>query len=527
MRTLHKSLAYLGVLVCAAMGQFAACASYSSDCSENGICLRNGDEYRGGGQVSPECKALPSEDSSVIKDECGIFVSSSAADGGDGTKAKPFKSLQAGLDAAKSAKFRVYACAETYAEEAKADSVSLFGGFDCANGWAYVVDSAKRAIIAPKDGVPLRVSGGGDLLVQDIVARAPDYSGLPPDAMQPAKSSIAVFANEATVDFSRCNMEGNNAQGGAEGETPLDDPDTLNGSSGNPGKGICEAGADNPGGAAMTKMCPDGSTSVGGEGGDGGTVQTSPSFMAFAGGDGADGAPAGSAGQKGVGEFESGAWSCANDGNGTPGQSGDKGGPGAGATAGKIDATGYVPTSGMAGEYGKPGQGGGGGGGARGAQGVCGGTTRAGASGGSGGTGGCGGRGGGGGFGGGASIALLSYNASVVLSDCVLKSAAGGSGGTGGDGQTGGGGGTGASGGLKSGSSNSACAGGAGGEGGNGGPGGGGAGGPSVGIAHVGKAPEKRGSTMITPGTPGNGGLGGGIMSNAGANGTTGELVAF
>lgn len=93
MRTLHKSLAYLGILVCAATGQVVACASYSSECSANATCLPNGEDYRAGYEVLPECKPRPSDDASVIKDECGIFVSASAVVGGDGTMAKPFNTL--------------------------------------------------------------------------------------------------------------------------------------------------------------------------------------------------------------------------------------------------------------------------------------------------------------------------------------------------------------------------------------------------------------------------------------------------
>ncbi|MDI3285361.1 hypothetical protein [Polyangium sp. 15x6] len=529
MRTLHKSLAYLGILVCAAIGQLAACASYSSDCSENGICLPNGNKYLGGGEVSPECKALPSEDSSVIKDECGIFVSSSAADGGDGTKAKPFKSLQAGLDAAAKSKFRVYACAETYTEEAKASIVSVFGGFDCANGWTYVVDPAKRATIAPTDGIPLRVTGGASLQVQDVIAQAPSYDQ-PAATGEEAKSSIAAIVDGSTVEFARCDILGGRAQDGAPPSPPPDSTD-LKGLAGNPGKDACMAGAANAGGAEQTKTCDEDGvmvTSVGGKGGNGGSVELSP-FKALAGAPGASGSPDLGAGQGGQGEPESGVgWSCSDGGNGKDGLAGSDGtGPAEVAISNPVNASGYAPADGKPGNWGSRGQGGGGGGGARGGQNICG-AERPGASGGSGGTGGCGGKGGEGGKGGGASVALISADATVALTDCKLEAGQGGNGGPGGQSQSGGNGGFGGKGGEGANGSKNACSGGIGGNGGRGGPGGGGAGGPSIAIAHSGKAPEKRDGTTVLPGTPGEGGLdgSGGIMS-AGAEGTTGDIVSF
>ena len=529
MRTRHTTIASLGIVIAAGFWQMAGCSADAEDCSRTNVCSEKGERFIPG--PPPGCADSPSSNPDVIKDECGIFVSASAAAGGDGTMAKPFTSLQAALDKAKSAKFRVYACAETYAEEAKADSVSLFGGFDCTNGWSYVTDPTIRATITPTDGVALRMTGSGSLLVQDVVALGPMYSqsALPGE---PGKSSIGVVVEKATVEFTRCDLEGRDAQSGGVGESPSDDTQ-LNGVSGNNGKTICEAGVNNPGGAVATKMCPDGSDSIGGKGGDGGLVELTP-FKALAAGDGDDGTPAGMFGQKGLGEPEmTGSWSCQAVGDGKSGANGTKGAPGNGAAdAGKVAATGYEGASGTAGSYGKPGQGGGGGGAAKGANNFsCNGNSapRVGASGGSGGSGGCGGRGGGGGSSGGASIALISVDASVVLADCILRSAVGGAGGRGGNGQAGGAPGGGAAGGAKVGSSTPACKGGDGGYGGDGGPGGGGAGGPSLGVAHVGKAPDKRGDTKITPGTPGEGGPGGdnNVDGNTGANGAAGEIVPF
>jgi hypothetical protein len=522
MRTLHKTLASLGILAMAAMGQITGCSNDADDCALNGTCNADGTPY--GNKPPPGCEKSPKDDPSVIKDECGIFVSASVAVTGNGTKDKPFKTLKEGIDAAGKKAFRVYACAETYAEEASLKGVSLFGGFDCAAGWAY---SDKKATIAPMDGVPVRVSGGGDLKVEDVVAQAPDYSAVMPDAMAPAKSSIATIVDGANVAFARCNLMASAGQNGADGESPAADA-ALNGAAGNPGINACDGDVFNgkaPGGAEATKTCGDSSTTTGGKGGDGGVLQMPATVLA--GGDGADGQPALAGGKKGLGEPVSGSWSCVT-GAGQVGDNGTDGDPGPGATGtGTIGASGYVPPmAASSGKFGTPGQGGGGGGGAKGGTGICspGGKPGTGASGGSGGSGGCGGKGGGGGAGGGASIALVSLKAAVVLVDCTLNASTGGNGGSGGKGQAGGNGGDPGKNGSGAGGSKNACSGGPGGQGGNGGPGGGGAGGPSIGVAHVGNAPEQR-NTMVTPGTGGKGGAGGnGDAAGQGAD-AMGEAV--
>jgi hypothetical protein len=339
--------------------------------------------------------------------------------GGDGTREKPFSTLTEAVTAAQEKKnYRVYACAETYAEAANVDSVSLFGGFDCGAGWSYVGGQDKRATIAPADGVPLRVSGGGALMVEDVVAQAPDYAAVQPEPSTPGKSSIAAIIEGVNVAFSRCFFDARNGQNGAAGGSLGVEP-SLGGAKGLAGIDACKGNliSGAPGGAAVPKAC-DAETTVGGKGGDGGVIQAGTPPTVLDGGDGADGEPAASGGQKGLGEHAAGG-SCTL---GQDGQDGDAGGPGKGATtSGQIDMGSYQPASGEAGTRGKPGQGGGGGGGARGGTSICAGLAGTGASGGSGGSGGCGGKGGSGGFGGGASIALISFNATVTLADCALN----------------------------------------------------------------------------------------------------------
>ena len=89
---------------------------------------------------------LPSEDPCVVVESLGIFVSSSSGTAkGDGSRGKPFASLTSGIAAAKASGKRVYACAETYVETVTFENgVSVFGSFDCANGW---ISGAQRATV--------------------------------------------------------------------------------------------------------------------------------------------------------------------------------------------------------------------------------------------------------------------------------------------------------------------------------------------------------------------------------------------
>src|SRR5262249_41785239 len=78
-----------------------ACSSSADDCQQNGECITTGSaatssssssSSSGTGGGIPGCDALPSADASVIRDECGVFVSSSQGDDANpGTKDKPLK----------------------------------------------------------------------------------------------------------------------------------------------------------------------------------------------------------------------------------------------------------------------------------------------------------------------------------------------------------------------------------------------------------------------------------------------------
>lgn len=467
----------------------------------------------------PECElcgdpgddiCIPAEGVGPPPDACGTFVSSSADEGGDGSKSRPLRSLAAALAAAP-AGANVYACGERFEEAVVVPSgVRLYGGLDCGNGFWYAEDL--RAEIAPTTG-PIAMfleHGPHETRVVDVrVLAAP--------ALRGGGSSIAALVDRAAVVLVRTTLRARDAEAGDDGE-PFDEP-APSGVDGSPGNEACTA-VEVAGGKAVGTLCEAGST-TGGRGGDG---------LPDAGTDGADGAP-GALPNHGAGQPP-------NDPNtrcsaGSIGASGMDGAPGLGGGyggRGTIGPFGFVGENGTDGSPGAVAQGGGGGGGSRGGAGVweCAGPIPGGASGGGGGSGGCGGRGGRGGTGGGASIALISLWPSQISFEAVtLIAGRGGDGGAGGPGQMGGAGGAGGKGGSAPVGTTllSACSGGPGGFGGMGGTGGGGAGGPSIGVAFTGAQPVTAGAD-ISVGAPGLGGIGDG-PSGTGSIGVAAGTLAM
>ncbi|MCC6555839.1 MAG: PGRS family protein [Polyangiaceae bacterium] len=474
----------------------------------------------GGGGGGTPVGCVPSENATAVGSECGVFVAMNGNDGAAGTKAEPVATLGEAIARAAERGTRVYACAETFEESVEVPGgVTLFGGLDCANGWAWVGETTKTTVRGPADAIAMKLLGGeGVTRIEDVAVRAAD-------ATVAGGSSIAVLVDGATAELARCELTAGDGSAGAEGgDAPSMAPDQA--PAGSNGTDACSDldGTPGPdatlqGGAQVLNTCG-AEQSIGGTGGDGNVPN----------GGGGQPGETGSFGAAGTGEPAAEAWSCSGpepNGTGDGGSDGTPGDPGAAASGlGTLTSNGHTGVSGGAGTPGKAGQGGGGGGGAKGGNAICpGGGAGAGASGGSGGAGGCGGAPGAGGGPGGASIALASVQAAVTLADCTLIAGNGGNGGRGGDLQPGALGGLGGTGGAGVGGSKAACAGGQGGQGGNGGPGGGGLGGHSLAVAFTGTAPAKAGATVLTAGTFGTGGPGGSgnVAANAGADGTAAE----
>ncbi len=505
-QAIHASILSLGG---AMAGAAATGCSYS--CADNYFCPVETDGASGaaGGDRCPDDPA-----DGPVSPECGIWVSALLGDDSNpGTPALPVKTLGKAAELAEDGQQqtgqagRVYACggesaSEVYVEALELRSgVSLFGGFECAEGWRYV-GNAKPAVIAPQvpGAVALTLLEGqtenAESFLIDIRAKAED-------AVAPGGSSIAVFALDgARASFRRAHFIAGNGADGADGA-----PGNHNGAAaekGLPGNDGANACTMNPGsgGASFTVMCEAGLHTGSGAGGDGGEG------VAGSGGEGitppADN-PLGY-GAGGIAEDPVSGTAC------TPGFGGAAGAPGApGAAAlgpGRLTPQGFIGAAGADGMTGKPGQGGGGGGGSIGYA-FCGGMSHGGAGGGSGGLGGCGGKGGKGGQAGGSSIGIAVRHATVTFSDTSATSGKGGNGGNGGAPQQGGQGGLPGLGGVGFGGViKGGCGGGVGGQGGNGGSGAGGRGGHSLGLGSLWAADITGNVTGSPGGVAGLGGIG-------------------
>lgn len=423
----------------------------------------------------------PKDSSPCVVDGFGAFVDATAgSDANNGTKAHPMKTIQAAL--AKGLP-RVYVCAGTYAEHVKVtNGVGVYGGFSCAD-WSYAV--ANVVSIAPADaGYAVEIADVADVVVLE------DVSILAQAGTAALPNSVAIFAHGSKLTMKRATAIASDGYVGTSSTVGSNydqatAPDGLVGA----GAGVVAIAGPAP---ACDAVCKNGAHSTGGRGfGAGGGFGSGTPAMA--GGPAIPGVPGGAAGVPA---------SCSGLGAGQDGASGPNGTDAPAPTSiGVLSAAGWAPASGAAGaSFGSPAQGGGGGGGSNAANGAGGG--------GSGACGGCGGAPASAATGGGASIALLSFESTLTLTESILTSGAGGNGGNGSAGQPG------QSGGHGGPAFSIGCQGGNGGTGGAGGASAGGAAGLSVGVLYVAKTvktPVIDGATMnaITPGTAGQRGAGG------------------
>jgi hypothetical protein len=420
----------------------------------------------------------PHDDPCVVNERFGVFVSPLGADTNAGTKSAPLLTIGRGMDAAKASGKRVYVCAGSFSEQLivgiSRDGVNVYGGFDCGN-WTY--STTNRVTVAPtQTGYALKI----DALVDGATFEDVEFDVQRANVANAGESSIAVFVGgSANVAFHRVVMVAGNAADGAPGAGASPDGGASAGASNWFGAPPSYAelngndATDGGGGSQKICMCPDGTSSIGGQGGAGAVVggQQPGAGMPTYGGDAGAGLP--------------GRNSAPCGGGGSPVQNGGDAPAGIADTPstspGVISAGGWAPALGAPGSNGKPGQGGGGGGDGPAATG----------GGGGGACGGCGGAAGKPGAGGGSSIALLSHQSSVALVGCTLTAGNAGAGGAGGGGEEG------QTGSLVAGvQRGSGCPGGAGGSGAGGNGGQGGPGGLSLGIGYSGSPPTFDGSPV-------------------------------
>src|SRR6185503_5605095 len=140
---------------------------------------------------------------------------------GTGQKGAPYRTIAAGIGAAKSAMKRVYVCddgtgfSEAITVDAMADaslgSLEIYGGFECM-GWTYA--TTRRAKVAPSSGPALVVSGvGTGFTLVDFDLAAPNANGS-------GASSIGAIVNTAmNVVLQRVRIASGNGGNGQPGAT--------------------------------------------------------------------------------------------------------------------------------------------------------------------------------------------------------------------------------------------------------------------------------------------------------------------
>lgn len=499
----------------------SGCFTAAQDCTRTLTC-DVGDSGAGGAggaggasDAGPQCIDDPAMASAV--DDCGIFVSSSRGDDKSaGTREAPVKTIAVALQLAAYAKQRVYACAELFQEAVEMPSgFTLFGGLDCAHGWAYIGSSKQTKIKPLERAIALTLLKGeqGKSLVTDVHAEGPNAS-------DPGASSIGALAREgANATLRRCTLVANHGAAGKPGE-PGDDHN-MPGDAGTSGKAGADAcTADMVSGGAQLKTSCGGLTSIGAQGGNGGPTSGTT---------GADGQPSPAPNPQGYGLGGDGEVPGLTCMVGEAGADGVNGKEALGAHGpGHLTQSGYVADAAADGEDGLPGQGGGGGGGRKAGALFCGMGPKGGAAGGSGGSGGCGGKGGKGGGAGGSSIALVNLSHGLTLFDCQLTAGDAGDGGPGGVSQIGGAPGIAGEGGMGKNGSGFCCAGAQGGKGGNGGNGGGGLGGSSIAFAYTASDITLTGFVLVV-GKKGKGGYGGNpnLMGSTGEDGIAQPIAAL
>ncbi|HMJ10347.1 MAG TPA: hypothetical protein VK524_03020 [Polyangiaceae bacterium] len=427
-----------------------------------------------------------------------VFVATTGADTASGELYTPVKTLARALSLARAdaglAVRDIYVCDGTYPEsiEIGAAGVHIYGGFDCAKGWAR---SHRHALVSPPRGQPLRVSRARDVLIRHVDFKAPD-------AFQAGESVVAVSVlGSQDVTLEDAVLQAGNGAAGKPGQpsdpgmtTPPLEAAAGDSAPANLGCAIvggysetCKAQLAGGFSAKRTYACANSPGEYlggwGGPGANAGPVDPDASSL------GAAGSPPATSPRRSSGP--AGGLPPA----GRSGKAGTLGAPGASAQAdfGSVVNGSYAATN--AGGDGTPGLLGEAGDGGQGGWSLLGSDTRwyLGGGGGQGGFPGCGGAAGKGGGGGGASIALIAVDSSVTLSGLTIITGSGGAGGTpsaGAAGQPGGEAGRGGTGMPAPDFNTNGAQGGRGGDGGAGGPGGAGGGGPSIGIVIVGERPE-------------------------------------
>ena len=153
--------------------------------------------------------ASPSAESCLVSDQYAVFVDGTAAAAGDGTQAKPFRTIGNALTAAGGKLILV--CDTTYTEQVTLTAgARLYGGFKCSD-WSY--DAGQRAVVAPSsEGYALEV----DSVTEPVVIEDVEFHAA--DASTAGASSVAAFVSGAKdVTLRRDKLVAGAGKAGADG----------------------------------------------------------------------------------------------------------------------------------------------------------------------------------------------------------------------------------------------------------------------------------------------------------------------
>lgn len=190
-----------------------ACSGFSGEDDPN-----NGTPPPGGTDpTGPKAPPVPGKpQTGDLVEALGVFVTPTGSPTPDGTRSRPFASIQRGIDAAKAVGKRVYVCAGSYSEALViADSISVIGGLDCSKPeWVVGAPDARSKVVSPTSPA----------ITARSITTATKLSGLEvvaPAATEPSGSSIGLLAEKspALVVASSSITAGDGAKGddGPEG----------------------------------------------------------------------------------------------------------------------------------------------------------------------------------------------------------------------------------------------------------------------------------------------------------------------
>jgi hypothetical protein len=166
--------------------------------------------------------------------------------------------------------------------DAQHDGVSLYGGFDCLQGWTWT--GAKTEVVAPAAHSALQIDSTTKTpSIEDVTFVAPD--GVGQDASGAGNSSVAAFVHHASALLRRVALIAGKGADGAPGTDGVDQPNypaaevsapagltaSTNGSAGQGGMSQCVSGSSQGGAGAVSQSS---------KGGVGQATPASPAAMA-------------------------------------------------------------------------------------------------------------------------------------------------------------------------------------------------------------------------------------------------------